>query len=303
MEALLNSKYKKFLVRGLVLTLILTGMFYFYLAEQRFRSPTGVTATVKADVLYLKSGPGVLFERLGHYPRWTDVRVLGQAFGGDWLNVATSDGKQGWMAKEFLFVNGDVTALPNSDLRGIIPVIGLVTDSLQNPVAGVALSFTPGDSDPNLAFTVHTDAGGHFFAYFPAQADSKWTIQVAGLDCSAPVVDSQCEVSQYYLAPRQAEVTIPPAEPPAFVYHAATAFIQGVVHDANGQLVAGIRVTGYQADGAVTTGITSRAGQFRLPAAEGQWEISTLQAGQSSATLQVSVGADGSEQLVELIVP
>lgn len=299
----MSDKRKRYWVGGLAAVLLLPGLLGLYLVERRSRSPTGVTATVRAESLYLKSGPGVLFDRLGAYRRWAPVAVLGQAAGGDWLYVEGTDGWIGWMAREHLFVSGDGASVPEVSVARGLHVQGTVSDSFQQPVAGAALSFSPEDGGPTTGFIVHTDAEGEFHAFFPEGSAGRWVVQVVGLDCRAPVMDAECELSEYYLAPAQAEVTLPGDAPLAFVYHRAATFLRGVVHDSTGRPMDGIRVVAESEAGAASTGLTAGDGQFRLPAAEGLWQVYALRAGQSSDPVRVRHEANGAEPPIVIVAP
>ncbi len=91
---------------------------------------------------FLRSGPGTNFEIIGGLPNGTTL-VL-ESVNDDWLGVATSDGRRGWIASQLLEVtSGDVSTLPVRTVPSPIataipsaaPTVALPT-SAAVPVAG-----------------------------------------------------------------------------------------------------------------------------------------------------------------------
>ncbi len=91
---------------------------------------------------FLRSGPGTNFEIIGGLPNGTTL-VL-ESVNDEWLGVATSDGRRGWIASQLLEVtSGDVSTLPVRTVPSPIatavpsaaPTVALPT-SVAVPVAG-----------------------------------------------------------------------------------------------------------------------------------------------------------------------
>lgn len=61
---------------------------------------TGSIATVTADSLRIRSGPGTSYSAIGSLQQGEQVTVT--ASKGDWLNIRTAGGAKGWVAKEYV---------------------------------------------------------------------------------------------------------------------------------------------------------------------------------------------------------
>jgi uncharacterized protein YgiM (DUF1202 family) len=79
-------------------------------APAAFPTPA-VEAVVNNDSLNLRAGPGQDYAVLGVFTQGTALVVLGQDPSGDWLEVQVPDGRTGWMARAYLTVNVDLTAI------------------------------------------------------------------------------------------------------------------------------------------------------------------------------------------------
>ena len=69
-------------------------------------------AVVNAKNLNLRSGPGMVYDRLGVLEQGDPLKVTGRNLAGDWLRVIAHDGQEGWVAASLLEINvplADVT--------------------------------------------------------------------------------------------------------------------------------------------------------------------------------------------------
>jgi uncharacterized protein YgiM (DUF1202 family) len=71
----------------------------------------GPLATIKADILNIRAGPGTEYEVVGKVPRGAEVPVLARNEAGDWLLIARPDGGQGWIAAQYAEVSVDIFSL------------------------------------------------------------------------------------------------------------------------------------------------------------------------------------------------
>ncbi len=71
----------------------------------------GPLATVKADILNVRAGPGTEYDIVGRLPRGVEVPVLARNEAGDWLIIVKPDGDQGWIAAEYAEVSVDIFSL------------------------------------------------------------------------------------------------------------------------------------------------------------------------------------------------
>ncbi len=166
------------------------------------------------DGLKLRAGPGYLFDTLVLLGQDESLTVLGQAPGGEWLQVKTADDTQGWVFAEYVTGPVDVHQAPVLQPEGTILVKGKITDLTGAPISGVQFALTQGSlDDPNRA-DAKTDSNGEFFVFFPADSSGEWNVSFVAVDCSSPVwSDKSCT---YYktgytgvVEPASATITLP----------------------------------------------------------------------------------------------
>ncbi len=73
--------------------------------------PSGVTATVTASALNIRSGPGIGYERIGVAFQGQTVTILGRNAAANWAYVDYR-GLRGWMAAWYLRISGDFGSVP-----------------------------------------------------------------------------------------------------------------------------------------------------------------------------------------------
>ena len=74
--------------------------------------PGSVPATVQAQGINVRAGPGTDFPVVGGLGQGAQVRVLGRNEAGDWLQIQLPGGGRGWVFAPLLSLSGDVEALP-----------------------------------------------------------------------------------------------------------------------------------------------------------------------------------------------
>jgi uncharacterized protein YraI len=283
----MKTKLSKYLVGSIIIVVIIVTLLY------TFRSTLPVLATVQANSLYLKSGPSELFERVGLYPKWSIVTVLGIVPGEQWVYVETSDEQIGWMSTDYLWIIGEPSSLPELEITNGLQLSGTVTDFQDTPVTGVMLAIRENDTNSNERITVRTNSEGKFHAFIPEGKTRYWDVSVVGHDCNNHLVDVNCELAGYYLKPAQMKVDLAQDEPLAFVYEAGSTNLQGTVLNNQGTPTGNIRVIAQRSDGAKTWGLVSKAGTFALAVSEGQWEVYALKAEQVGTIVSVDIDKDG----------
>ena len=69
-------------------------------------TPTPIPdAVVNAENLNLRSGPGMVYDRLGVLEQGDPLEVTSRNLAGDWLRVIAPDGGEGWVAASLLKIN------------------------------------------------------------------------------------------------------------------------------------------------------------------------------------------------------
>lgn len=75
-------------------------------------SPTPALQAQLAEESNMRAGPGFGFEVIARVPTDNPVTLLGRDESGDWLQISTQGGQQGWMAATQLILEGDAASLP-----------------------------------------------------------------------------------------------------------------------------------------------------------------------------------------------
>lgn len=119
-------------------------------------TPEGVVATVTANVLNVRSGPGFDFQRIGALRRGDQVLVLGANADFTWLLIPYRSG-QAWILAEFVTLFGDRTTVPI--VAGPAPPTAPPTEAPPTapPLADivfVSAAFSPQVLQPNVQFTM-----------------------------------------------------------------------------------------------------------------------------------------------------
>ena len=160
-------------------------------------SPTPfVSFTVKPNVdsLKLRSNPGLTFIALILVQQTDNLTVIGAAPGGQWLNVKTESGTEGWVFAQFVTSSVDLTQIPVIQPKDVEVIKGHVTDASGAPMAGVGFDLNQGVEPHAYSDSVVTDAGGNFYSFVPTEATGSWTVTFSSLDCKSPVwADSTCK--------------------------------------------------------------------------------------------------------------
>ena len=257
-----------------------------------------VPATVTSQALVLRAGPDVDENSLGSYADGTIVAVLGQAPGGEWFEVATPDGKRGWMAADFLELSAPAEEVPESVEAALpVSVLGQVVDEAGEGIGGIVVAAVPPDADEALRVEATADDDGAFVLELAPGSTGAWTVEIAGVGCDSRIVNDRCQLFGYFAATPAVEVDLPAEEAVTLAYAEATSFIAGSVVDAEGNVLqGGIRVVGEREDGARTSGETSSTGKFVLPAAAGVWTVSV----EGGPSIEIEVPERSAPEPIEL---
>lgn len=75
-------------------------------------TPTPPNAVAISEKLNLRTGPGTDYSIIGTYLKGEALKVKGKTKNSEWVNVTTSNGREGWMFVENLQVNIDLSSVP-----------------------------------------------------------------------------------------------------------------------------------------------------------------------------------------------
>jgi uncharacterized protein YraI len=176
-------------------------------------------ATITADGVNLRQGPGTLFVRLGMLAEGTKVTVTGKALGDDWVYIDTGD-RQGWVSAAFtsLYSAGLMPSVPLLKTGDALVIHGQVTDTSGAPLVGVEFAASQGSADANPPDTrAHSLADGSFYLYLPHGSSGAWQVSMTAVDCKSAIVDANCNFLGAF-TPRIADVMVPAENVIGFKY-------------------------------------------------------------------------------------
>lgn len=243
---------------------------------------SAVPATINVVSQNLRSGPSTFFSIENTYDQGVSVSATARTLDNNWVKVSVRDEdddgdiKNGWMAVEFLSAEKSFIDLPVETYPEEQFIQGTVEDRDGNPIPGITIAaILRQGTFEQRADTVSND-NGEFIIYIPPDLTGTLDVQVVGIDCTSPIVDALCNLTEYFKVEGRAFVPIPQEEEIMFVYQKADIFLDGTVEDEEGEGVAAIIVVGLRDDGAESSVRTNNEGKFSLPVAEGVWDVYTI---------------------------
>ncbi len=187
-------------------------------------SPTSTSVSYKpielvilTDTLNLREGPSVLFKRIRQYVKDDIMFAYGKSEGGEWVLVRTTDDLTGWIATAFVTLNGKVSDLPTFEALEAVQITGKVIGPDNEPIPGIVFAVRQGAEQLGIRTDVLTDENGVYHAFLPENATGTWRIEIVGVDCSSPIVDSTCSYAGEFTS-TYGDITLPQTAPLVFTY-------------------------------------------------------------------------------------
>ncbi|GAB4495073.1 MAG: hypothetical protein OHK0010_31120 [Anaerolineales bacterium] len=173
------------------------------------------------DGLKLRLGPGFLFDALRLLNSDSALTVQGKAPGGEWIQVVTRDGAQGWVFAELLKSEVDLQAIPVLTTEGLLVIRGRVVDVLGTPIQGIGFEVKPEGAETGT--TAVSDSNGEFFAFLPPDASRTWTVTQNTVACKSNVwADESCSAYKPgysgTVEPQAQTVTLPQSSALEFIW-------------------------------------------------------------------------------------
>lgn len=238
-----------------------------------------IPATINVISQNMRSGPSTFFEIVNTYDQGVNVSATARTPDNNWVKVSVRDEEEdgeiqtGWMAAEFLTAEKSFIDLPVETFPGDQVIQGMVEDQEGAPIPGVTIAVILRQNTFEQRADTVTNDDGEFIVYIPFDLTGTLDVQVVGIECTSPIVDALCNLTEYFKVQGRTFVPIPQEEDIRFVYQKAEIFLDGTVEDDKGEGVAAIIVVGVRDDGAETSARTNNEGEFSLPVAEGVWEV------------------------------
>ena len=134
-------------------------------------------ATINIEALYLREGPGFLFDQYDVYPKGQKVDVIAQEPDGDWFFVQTADLNSGWMNKNYLDLEGSISNIPATMPLGVLVIKGHVYMPNHVPANKISVTIMPaGTNDTTRQDVANTNDRGEWYIFLPASFEGSWTI-------------------------------------------------------------------------------------------------------------------------------
>jgi uncharacterized protein YgiM (DUF1202 family) len=189
-------------------------------------SPTPFTPfNVKpgVDNLKVRMNPGYLFDALIMVQQTDTLTVLGKAPGGEWMNIQTEGGVEGWVFAELLKSAVNLEQVPVREPKEVILIKGRVLDAFGTPIQGVGFEIKQGTETDTPTNIVLTDANGDFYSFLPAGSSGTWTVTQTAVACKSNVwSDSTCATYKAgytgTVEPQTLTVSLPQGSPLAFTW-------------------------------------------------------------------------------------
>lgn len=176
---------------------------------------TPIKLVILTETLNLREGPSVLFKRIRQYVKDDVMYAYGKSDGGEWVLVRTQDDLTGWIAVAFITLNGKVSNLPTFDALEAVEITGRVVGPDDQPIPGVVFAVHKGSDETRTDVT--TDENGVYHAFLPEDATGTWRIEIVGIDCNSPIVDSTCNYEGEFTS-TYGDITLPQTAPLVFTY-------------------------------------------------------------------------------------
>jgi hypothetical protein len=225
----------------------------------------------------MRAGPSTLFEIENTFVKDTALTALERTQDNRWVKVEIEfedePAIEGWMAVDFLELDGDVNRLPLVSIPEAQTIRGRVEDIDGNPISGVNIAAVLQYDQVDLRTDVTANSDGDFEVYLPEDLFGTFDIQIVSWLCESSITDLNCQFSGYVQVIDRAFIPVPQEEEILFIYEKSGLIISGVVLDSTDEPVSQMNIRAVRDDGAVSFGRTDALGEFSMPISAGTWEI------------------------------
>lgn len=136
----------------------------------------------------LRTNPGTLFMVSRVMPQNTRLRLLGQAPGGEWINVMNDESIEGWVNINVVLMAYDGPPPPIIEPTDVYLITGTVMTELNTPVSGVGFAIIQNERRTDAS----TDESGQFYAYLPITLSGTWRVTHVSISCTSNTMDENC---------------------------------------------------------------------------------------------------------------
>jgi hypothetical protein len=169
------------------------------------------------DNANLRTQPGMLFQVSRVLAKNARLKLLGQAPGGEWLNVVNDEGVGGWVNVNIVLMAYDGPPPPTVEPTDVLLVTGKVETELGTPVSGIGFAVIQGARRTDAM----TDETGQFYAYLPLTMSGVWTVSHVSVSCKSNTMDAGCNCINGVCGtayPANSTVELPQHEPVRIIW-------------------------------------------------------------------------------------
>ncbi len=178
-----------------------------------------VLALTLVKNLNMRAGPGTSFKITGTFPQNTEVAILGQSPGGEWLLTETSNHAPGWMLRYMLAYEISLDTLPVIHPPFTQVIHGSVRDLSGTPISQVKIQARQsGSSDTPLITEAISNDEGQYFLFFPEKTTGKFILSVTDIHCDSRIMDNNCKYTGHFENEGVVTVNVPVFESVNFIY-------------------------------------------------------------------------------------
>ena len=160
----------------------------------------------------------MLHDILNQYQQGDVVSVIGAAPGQQWLKILDKDSKTGWMFISHLNLKGDVAAVPVLPISESLSAVGRVVDASGKGIPGVQVALYRVGGAQVVRVEGTSLADGSLYIYAPVEYQGSWLANVIGVDCTSPIVDTNCRYAGKFTPAAGISLKLPQDSEITFTY-------------------------------------------------------------------------------------
>lgn len=165
------------------------------------------------------TGPGGIFSEVARIPQNTNLLILGQSIGNEWVHIQLPSSETAWVSAKDLQL--EIRDVPTIKPKNAQMIVGRVVDEGGQPVSGVRFSILRFVEDYGIGTGGTTDNHGFFYSFMPLDINGEWIVWYQSLACDSNKMPSGCVCPQRKCGqtyPQVTTVTLPQNTPILFIW-------------------------------------------------------------------------------------
>ncbi len=108
------------------------------------------------------------------------------------MKVIAKADKVGWMLAAHITIQGELSSVPVLPISESLVATGKITTAAGEPLAGIQVGMTRVGGVEVVRVDGISQSDGSIFIYAPVEYQGTWLASVIGVDCTSPIVDTNC---------------------------------------------------------------------------------------------------------------